>query len=302
MSMTSSYQKAFFATWLGIGLNLLISLLKLAGGIIGQSSALIADGLESLSDIGTSLVLLVALRIAQRPADINHPYGHGKAESLGAVVVAMTLITVGLLIIWNASGQLITKNYAVPSAIALWIAGVSIVAKEGLYQYKAHVARRIQSRSLLADAWHHRTDALSSIATVAAIGAVMYWGEPYAWIDPATAILIGLIIVFIGLKTFIQTSSELMDEQAPTELIQKIRSLSAEEKGVLAVEKIRVRKSGVTYQIDLHLEVAPEMPVTESHEIGHQVQRKLVAQLEGVTSVLVHVEPYRPGHQPLELY
>ncbi len=300
MSITTSYKQAFFATWVGIVVNLFISVLKLIGGIIGQSSALIADGLESLSDIGTSLVLLVALKIAQRPADPNHPYGHGKAESLGSVVVAMTLIIVAVLIIWNGIGQLITKNYRVPTDIALWIAIISIIGKETLYQYKSRLARRINSSSLLADAWHHRSDAFSSIATVAAIAAAMYWGESFAWIDPAAAILIGLIIAFIGVKTFITTSSELMDEQGSPELIDRIRQISSEENGVLAVEKIRVRKSGVTYQIDLHLEVAPEMPVIESHAIGHQVQRKLVAQLDGVTSVLVHVEPFRPGHQSME--
>ena len=302
MSITTSYKQAFFATWVGLLVNLLISVLKLTGGVIGHSSALIADGLESLSDIGSSLVLLVALKIAQRPADPNHPYGHGKAESLGSVLVAMTLMIVSIMIIWSGIHQIISKDYSVPSFIALWIAVVSIIAKEALYQYKARLARRINSSSLMAEAWHHRSDAISSLATVAAIGAAMYWGQQFAWIDPVAAILIGLIIAFIGVKTFISTAGELMDEQASPVLIERIRAIASTEKGVLAVEKIRVRKSGVTYQIDLHLEVAPEMPVIESHDIGHLVQRNLVKQLDGVTSVLVHVEPFRPGHQPVELF
>ncbi|MDL5048418.1 cation diffusion facilitator family transporter [Oscillatoria amoena NRMC-F 0135] len=300
--MTTSYKQAFFATWLGIGVNLLCAILKLAGGIIGQSTALIADGLESLSDIGSSLVLLIALQIARRPADPNHPYGHGRAESLGSVVVAMTLIAVAILIIWNATTQLIRGEYTVPTGIALWIAVFSIIAKETLYQYKARLARRIKSSALMADAWHHRSDALSSVATLAAIGIAMYWGGQIAWIDPAAAILIGVIIAAIGVKGFFATAGELMDEQNTPELVARIRELSSSEKGVLDVEKIRVRKSGLTYHVDLHLEVAPEMPVIESHDLGHRVQRKLIRELDGVTAVLVHIEPHRPGHQPIEQF
>lgn len=297
---TPPYRLALRATWLGIFVNAILGATKLFAGVFGGSTALIADALETLSDIGTSIVLIIALKIAQKPADANHPYGHGKAESLGSVLVAMSLITVAVLIIIGASRQLFYEDFKVPSMIALWAAILSIGAKEALYQYKVRLARKLNSSSLLADAWNHRADALSSIATVAAISIIMIGGQKWAWVDPLVAILVGLIIAYMGIKTFLETSKELMDEQQTPEFIEMIKETAASQKGILKVEKIRVRKSGLTYFIELHLEVDPLMPVVESHQLGHDVQDLLMKKMEGIGGVLVHIEPYRPGHLPVQ--
>ncbi|MDX2227674.1 MAG: cation diffusion facilitator family transporter [Verrucomicrobiae bacterium] len=290
-----SYREAVFASWLGIAVNALLALLKLAAGILGQSLALIADALESFSDIGTSLVIIAALNIARKPADENHPYGHGKAEALGSVVVSTTLLAIAVAILWNACATLISGRFETPSPVALWAALVSILVKEGLYQYKNRLASRLQSAALRTEAWHHRSDALSSLLTVVAILLAMQGGPGWAWADPVGAILVALMIGYIGIRQFLTTSADLMDEQPNTDLITRIRRTAALEPGALGVEKVLVRKSGLWFIVDLHLEVDPLMPTIDSHRLGHRVQKRLIESLPEVGNVLVHIEPH-PTH------
>lgn len=294
---TLHYDQAVFATVLGIIINALLAVYKLFAGVLGHSLALIADALESFSDIGTSLVIVFALKIARQPPDQNHPYGHGKAEAIGSIVVSTTLVAIAVTIGWNAVSSFHEGVLAPPTAVALWASLVSIIVKEGLYQYKVRLGKRIGSDALITEAWHHRSDALSSIATLAGIAGAYFGGKNWLWLDPAAALLVAFTIAYIGIKLFVDTSRDLMDEQLPPHLLEKIRTVAISTSGVCDIEKIHARKSGLDYLVEIHVCVDPAMTVYDSHALGHEVQKKLFAEVERISNVIVHIEPH--GHARL---
>ena len=285
------YRKAQFAAWIGLVVNLALGIGKIAIGIVACSSALTADGVHSLSDCATSIAVLIGLIIASKPPDEGHPYGHGRAESITGKVVAIALMVVAMLFAYRAVYNIVTPHDPhTPGYAALWAAFASIVVKEVLFWYKSRVAKATGSIAIEADAWHHRSDSYSSMAVLVGIVAAIVGGID--WTDHLAALIVTVIIFVVGFRLFIKAWSELMDAAAPEATIGNIRSLAARVEGVLGIEKIIARKSGLDLFVDIHIEVDPEMTVRKSHEIAGAVKHCIIEKMVPVRGVLVHVEPH----------
>lgn len=289
------YHEAIRASLLGIAVNLALGAVKLSGGILGGSFALVSDAVNSIGDVVTSIVVLIALRVAQRPPDAEHPYGHTRAEAIAATNVALLVILSALAVGWEAL-QRLTLAHDVPPAWTLWIAGGSALVKEWLYRYKLRVARRTGSAALVANAWDHRSDALCSLAVLAGLSAVRFGGERFLWADEAAALVVVVAIIWTGLKLFRTSASELMDLQADDKLVATVRAEAEGVPGVAGVETLWLRKSGLEYFADIHIEVPPEMTVAQGHLIGHQVKDRLLERFPTLRDVLVHLEPHGHHH------
>jgi cation diffusion facilitator family transporter len=279
-----------------MGVNLVLGAFKVVAGVVGNSWAVLADGIETVSDIVSSLGAMIGLVIARRAPDAGHPYGHGKAEVLAARFVALILLGVGVVILLEAGHRIFTYHEIKrPEQIALWATLVSILVKEALYQYKAALSRKTKSSVLLAEAWHHRSDAINSIPVLLGVTGAILLGERMVWLDPLAAAVAGVMIVWVGLRMIYRTSGELMDAAAPPEVIDGIRRLAGGVQGVLGVEKIHCRKMGLDYLCDIHIEVDPKMPVDRAHEVARAVQDRLVADGPQILRALVHIEPFYPN-------
>jgi cation diffusion facilitator family transporter len=294
-SAAELYRDVTQAAYLGLGANLLLGLVKLIGGIVGNSFALIADAVNSLGDVVTTLAVLFALKVAQRPADAEHPYGHTRAEGIAATNVAVLVILSALLVGWEAI-QRFSMEHNMPPVWTLWIAGANIIIKEGLYQYKVRVGRRTKSAALIANAWDHRSDALCALAVLIGLSAIRLGGEKYLWADEAASLVVALALVWSGIALFRNSASELMDVQADPEYVDRIRSSARNVPGVKDVETLWVRKSGLEFFADIHIEVDQDLSVAEGHKIGHRVKDRLLAEFQSLRDVLVHIEPFPHDH------
>src|SRR6185437_15524247 len=287
------YREAVRAAALGLAVNLVLGVSKLVGGLGSGSVALMSDAVNSLGDVLTSTAVLFAFRVAQRPPDDEHPYGHTRAEAVAASNVALLITVSALAIAWEASRRF-TATHPAPPVWALWIAAANAAIKEGLYRYKIAVGRRIGSSAVIANAWDHRSDALCSLAVLIGLGLVRWGGPAWRGADEAAALVVAAVIVWSGIRLFRQSASELMDVQADDALVERVRHVAGAVEGVERVEKLRVRKSGMEHFADIHLEVDPQMTVAKGHEIGHRVKDRLLREFSTLRDVLVHLEPY--GH------
>jgi cation diffusion facilitator family transporter len=285
------YREVTAAALLGLAINAGLGVVKLSGGIVSGSVALLSDAVNSLGDVFTSLIIVVALRVAQRPPDAEHPYGHTRAEAIAASNVAVLIVFSALLIGWEAIHRL-AEPPSVPPVWTLWIAGANVLIKESLYRYKVRVARRTRSQAIMANAWDHRSDALSSLAVLVGLTAVRWGGESWSWADEGAALFVVTVIIWSGIKLFRSSASELMDVQARPQLLDDIRRVAASVPSVQGIETLWVRKSGLEYFADIHIEVDPHLTVAEGHAIGHTVKDRLLARFPELRDVLVHLEPY----------
>ncbi|MBX3412977.1 MAG: cation transporter [Pirellulales bacterium] len=283
------------AAWLGLLVNISLGVVKLVGGIVGSSFALVSDAVNSLGDALTSAVVLFALWFAQRPADDEHPYGHTRAEAIAGSYVALLVIVSALLVGWEAI-QRLWIEHVTPPVWTMWIAGANVLIKEGLYRYKQRIGQRIGSSAILANAWDHRSDAFCSLAVLIGLAAVRWGGPSFLWADEAAALVVVSAIVWSGGWLLAGSTSELLDPQADEKLVAEIREVAAAVPGVRAVEKLWVRKTGIEFLADIHIEVDARMTVEEGHRIGHEVKDQLVARFASLRDVLVHLEPYPHEH------
>lgn len=294
--LQAGYRQATVATWIGIGGNTALGAAKVVAGIVGTSEALIADGAESLSDSLASLAVLWGLHTAIKPADEKHRYGHGKAEFIAAQAIGAMLLLAGVLIGYRGVTQILWPTEgAFPKAYTVWFVVATIIGKESLFQYKIRVGRRLRSESLVADAWHHRSDALTSIPTLLAIGLTLVLGPTWRVLDPIGALVTSFIIFGMGIYTFMRTASALMDEEADEATLAAIRRVAAAVEGVRDTEKLLTRRSGLETHMELHVEVDPLLPVGQAHEIATKVSEAICRDVPGATRVTVHIEPYYPG-------
>jgi cation diffusion facilitator family transporter len=283
------YHAGWTATMVGIVGNLVLAVLKGVIGVLTGSVALVADAFHSLADTFSSIIVLIGLRYSSRPADHNHHYGHAKAESIVAKIVAVMLLIGGVGIAWSAVGVIRANDgIRIPASMALWAAGLSILAKEAMYQYAIRVARRIQSAAVKADAWHHRTDAFSSIAALAGIGGAML-GFPI--LDPIAGIVVAGMIVWAAVGIYWSAALELMDPAPCPELMEKLRGDALSIRGILAVHEIKGRLNGPKIFIDLKIGVQGELTVLEGHRLASQAKHKILGDHPEVEDVLVHVNP-----------
>jgi cation diffusion facilitator family transporter len=278
------------ATFTGLAVNVFLSAAKLVAGVAGHSHALVADACESLTDIFSSIIVWRGVVVAAEPADEDHPYGHGKAEPLAAAVVSGILLFVAGWIAIEAIHNLGQPRPA-PKIFTLLVLFGVIVIKEGLFRFVAREAASVASSAVRADAWHHRSDAITSVAAAIGISTALIGGEKFAWADDAAAMAAAGVIAWNGWQLLRSTFGDLMDTAPDPEIRNEIRRLAETIPGVARVEKCFVRKMGWQLYVDMHVEVDPQMTVLRSHEIAHDVKDKIRAAMPAVSDVLVHIEP-----------
>jgi cation diffusion facilitator family transporter len=271
--------------------NILLVAGKLAAGLLGHSHALVADAVESMADIFSSIVVWRGLVVAAEPADDDHPYGHGKAEPLASTAVSTMLLLAAAGIVATAFRSMLGPRHPGPSPYTLLVLIGVVVIKESLFHFVKGEAETVESTAVKTDAWHHRSDAITSLA--AAIGITISWlgGPSLTGADDVAAIVAAGIIAFNGARQLRPALNELMDATPNSELIQIIRTAAAAIPGVERVEKCFVRKMGHRYFVDMHIEVAPQLTVQEGHRISHLVKDHVRDKFPAVRDVLVHIEP-----------
>jgi len=290
LSAVDLYREARKAASWGIAVSLALGLSKLLGGLFGHSLALVSDAIHSLVDAVISAALVGALVISQRPADREHPYGHARFEAVVGAGVALVLI---LLALGIARHSLVTLGTAwhPPESYTLAIALGGALVQEGLFRYAREVARRTGSNALLATAWDYRLDALGGLAVVVGV-AMSRWGGPaWHWADHAAALMVAASVLWVGGSLLWGNVQDLMDRQADLSMIDAVRDEALVVPGVLGVEKLRVRKVGLEYLVDIHVEVAPEQTVRDGHDIAHAVKNRVRGRIITIRDVLVHIEP-----------
>ena len=294
---SDNYSKAKRASWVGVIGNIFLFGIKLIGGILSHSLALISDAIHSLSDIVTSIIIIIGLKIAAAPPDKKHPYGHGRAESLTAAITGLILILMAIVIAWHSVTKLYYTEGIQPKPIsknALWIVLISILVKELLFQYKYRIGIKLQSLSLIADAWHHRSDAFSSLAALFGIAGAIVGGPRWYFLDTVAAIFIALIIGWVGLHIMLKIQGELMDGIVARSEIELIKKIANSVDGVLGVEKIYARKSGLDILAEIHAEVDPTISVEKAHKVAQFVRDSVIRESDKVKRVIVHIEPFYP--------
>jgi len=276
-------------TLIGSVVDLLLGVAKILVGWLAHSQALIADGLHSLSDLATDFVVLYAAKHSHREADEDHPYGHGRIETLTTVGLGITLIVVAFGIGYDATRRMNEPDLLLaPGMLALGVAFVSVIAKEIIYRYTRNAAVKLRSNMLMANAWHSRSDAISSIVVVIGVGGAML-GYPY--LDAVAAIAVAVMIAKIGFDLVRASTKELIDTALEPEVVDAIRKEISRVEGVRALHMLRSRRSGGDALVDLHVQVDPCISVSEGHQIGDTVRRRLLKQIDEVTDVTVHIDP-----------
>ncbi len=275
---------------LGVAVNSVLATVKIAAGIFGNSYALIADGIESSLDIFGSLVVWGALKLAARPPDVTHPYGHGKAESVAAIVVAFTVIAAAIGIALESVREILTPHHA-PAAFTLLVLVAVVICKELLFRRVLYASEAIGSVAVRTDAWHHRSDAITSGAAFIGISVALLGGAGYEAADDWAALLACGLIGWNGWRLLLPALDELMDSAPPAAVEEAVRAAAASAPGVVAIDQCRVRKMGLDLFVDLHAEVDGDLSVREGHRIAHAVKDAVRASNSAIVDVLVHVEP-----------
>lgn len=270
--------------------NALLALIKGVVGIVGNSYALIADAIESTSDVFSSLLVFFGLRYSTKPADENHPYGHGRAEPLVTFAIVLFLVISATIIAYQSIKH-INEPQVTPEKYTLIVLAIIIVIKEISYRYVKKKGDESKSTSVKADAWHHRSDELTSLLAFIGISIAIFMGKGYETADDWAALLASFLIIFNAYKIFRPALGEIMDENLHDDFVEKIRLSVMKVAGVLDTEKCFVRKAGISYHIDLHIVVDGLKTVKEGHDIAHQVKDKLKTDFPQINDVLIHVEP-----------
>lgn len=281
---------------IGMGINLTLALVKLVTGILGHSYALIADAIESFTDVLSSMVVWVGLKVASKPPDEDHPYGHGRAEQLAALVTAISLLAAATIIAVHSIKNMIYRHHS-PEWFTLPVLMVVIIVKEYLSRFANKAGEESQSTALKGDAWHHRSDAITSGAAFLGIAVALIGGEGYEKCDDIAA-LVGCIVIYINGFLLCKTAIyENMDGQPAQTLLNEVRRIAGHVEGVRMIEKLRMKKVGLGYYMDIHVQVDADATVAKGHKIAHAVQDQLIASDKHIYDVVVHIEPYDPNWQ-----
>ena len=283
-------------THLSIWINIVLTAIKLAAGIFGRSQALIADAVHSLSDFATDIAVLIGLRFTAKPVDKDHAYGHGKYETIVAAIIGLALAYVGVRIAGSAIQRVFHAMHGdplpMPSAFAFWAAVLSIAVKEGLYRATMKVARATGSSSLVANAWHHRSDAFSSIATAAGVGAAVFLGHDWLILDPIAALFVSLFLLKVAWRILREQLGDLTDQSLAPEVCAEILALARGIPGICEPHNLRTRMVGRFPVIDLHIRLRADLPLRDAHEIATRLERLLQQRFGKETIANLHLEPY----------
>ncbi len=275
--------------------NVVLTVCKIVAGILGRSAAMVADGIHSLSDLMSDVVILIFVHLSSKERDCDHDFGHGKYETLATVIVSLILLVVGAELMAGGVKSIISiangETVANPGWIALIAAVVSILAKEGIYQATMAVSRKVESQALVANAWHHRSDALSSIGSLLGIGGAMLLGNKWSMLDPIASCLISIAIIVIAVKMSIPCIKDLLEASLPEDVEQRIISLAKSVEGVNDIHELKTRKNGSSKIIDAHIVVDPEISITKAHDIATEVEQQLTKEFGPQTQISLHMEP-----------
>lgn len=275
-------------TLVGAAVNCGLAVLQISFGLIGKSQALLADGLHTLSDLSTDFIVLYASKRASKEADEDHPYGHGRIETLATMLLGAILAAVGVGIGLRGVESIFNPQHSNPEAITIFFAFLAIVAKEGLYRYTLRAARRIHSTLLESNAWHHRSDALSSIVVVIGISAQVL-GVPH--MDAAAAIVVGVMILLMGFRLGRKALYELIDTGLELKLVDSVRAAMQADSSVVGIHNLRTRSMGGQGYIDAHIEVDSDLTVSEAHYIAHKIEHRVKKQFPKIIDVQIHIDP-----------
>ncbi len=289
--LQNSFEQGLRSTLKGVVSNVFLAIIKILSGIIGHSYALIADGIESLLDVFSSIIVLAGIKIAATPADEHHHYGHGKAESLAAMVVSIALLAAAMGLAIQSVREINEPHHA-PAPFTLVVLLLVILIKELLFRYVDEVGDEIESSAVKADAWHHRSDAITSVAAFIGISIALLFGKGYEMADDWAALVACGIIAFNGYRLLRISIVDIMDEVPSPEVEANILKIAGDIEGVMEIETCRLRKSGFGYFIDMHIEVDENLSVRAGHEIAHTVKDTLMSEYPNIFDVMVHVEPY----------
>ncbi|VEG92278.1 cation diffusion facilitator family transporter [Legionella spiritensis] len=288
MVVADRYWQAKKVTLIGALVNTLLGITKLVGGLLLHSHALVADGVHSFSDLVTDVMVLFASKFGSQDADVSHPYGHKRIETAATLLLALLLILAGIGIAWDAFRELIQGSSETPGWLALPIALLSLVANEILFYYTRHVGQTIQSALILANAWHHRSDAASSaVVAIGLLGSLF----GYVYLDAVAAVIVGILIVKMGVDYGWNSVKELVDTAVEPAMLEKIESIIRDIDGVKKIHQLRSRLMGGDILIDVHVLVDPFISVSEGHYIAQHVHHSLVKKLDRVKDVTVHIDP-----------
>lgn len=279
----------------GGAVNVVLLLFKFVAGIVGHSAAMIADAVHSLSDFVTDIIVLVFVRISGKPTDKSHEYGHGKYETLATTLIGLALLIVAVGIVYSALTKIIAwaqgGTLEAPGMLALWAALLSIILKEAVFHYSMVQARKLKSQAVEANAWHHRSDALSSIGTAIGIGGAIFLGERWTVLDPMAGIIVGLFIIKVAIDLLRNGIGDLMEHSLPDEVESEILQLAGSIPGVTKPHDLHTRRIGNHYAIELHILMDDDISLREAHNKSEEVENILREHYGKETHISVHVEP-----------
>ena len=282
-------------TVIGAIVNIILTVFKIIAGIFGRSAAMVADGIHSLSDLLSDAVVLIFTHVSSKDKDRKHRFGHGKFETMATVIISIILVVVAAKLMSNGiksilaciNGEVLPR----PGFIALAAAVISIVSKEILYQWTAAVGRKTGSTAVMANAWHHRSDALSSIGALLGIGGAIILGDRWTILDPITSCVISIAIIVVAVKMALPSLAELLETSLPEEIEKEIMDIASSVPGVNDIHELKTRRNGMSFIIDAHITVSPDISIVEAHDIATHVEDALLSKYGIETQISIHMEP-----------
>ena len=288
-------RKAQKVTWVGFFFNFLLTAFKILAGIFGRSTAMIADGIHSLSDFVTDLIVILFLNVSGKARDEDHRYGHGKYETFATLLISIALLLVALGILWTGVSKIMQViNGAIiqqPTYIALAAALLSLLVKELLFWYTKRVGDKINSSALIANAWHHRSDAFSSIATALGITGAMFLGEQWRILDPIAGVVVSFFILKVAIQLGMPSVHELLERSLPPEIEKEIDAIVMSHHEIITYHNLKTRKVGTLYAIDIHIKLDSTITFVKSHDIATELERELRKRFGEMTITNIHTEP-----------
>ncbi|MBR8721087.1 Manganese efflux system protein MneP [Bacteroides pyogenes] len=291
-------REIYKATIVGSVVNLLLLVFKFTAGIVGHSAAMIADAVHSLSDFVTDVIVIVFVRISNKPQDKGHDYGHGKYETMATVIIGLLLLAVGFGLLWTAASSIYAffvkgESPGEPGMVALIAALVSILFKEVLYRYTVRVGRKVDSQAVVANAWHHRSDALSSVGAAIGIGGAILLGDGWQVLDPVAALIVSFFIMKVSVELLVPSVEELLEKSLPDEVEQQIEETLLSFPGVSEPHHLRTRRIGSYYAIEVHVRMDGRMSLEEAHAKATAIECRLKEMFGRSTLINIHVEPLK---------
>ena len=288
-------KEIYKVTFVGGAVNVVLLIFKFVAGILGHSAAMVADAVHSLSDFITDVIVVVFIHISSKPKDKSHDYGHGKYETLAMTIIGVALLAAAIGIIYGGAVKIADwlggQQLEAPGMLALWAALLSIVLKEAVYRYSMVKARQLNSQAVEANAWHHRSDALSSVGTAIGIGGAIFLGQRWTVLDPMASVIVGAFIVKVAVELLRRGIGDLLEQSLPDEVEAEILQLAGSVDGIAEPHDLRTRRIGNHYAIELHILVDGDIPLHEAHDKASEVEQLLRNHYGDETHVVVHVEP-----------